>query len=420
MIVNVILAVVAIWTIAVIGLFALKGGLFRATWREPYLDGVNVVIESDDWGPGGDFHIERLADVMNLMTRHRDSLGRPAVFTADMILSVPDLARMEKEGYQTYHRAYLQEAFPELADAFRHWVNAGVLMPQFHGLEHCNGPTIRTLATAGDERVPAPTPNETWWDWETLDSPLQGHYVDGGSLPTTPVDDQRQAEWVRLGIEHFSAVFGFRPTSAVAPCYLWNDTTEAHWHSNGVEYIQTAGYRCSGRDHDGTYQQDRPWIVFGACNERGQIYLVRNTMFEPTDGRGVDDALKEAASNVAQGLPVSISTHRYNYTRSEAAHQDSMAQFDRLLDGLSKLGRTRFLSSPELGAAVKEPHQPIVSPGLGESWPPLTQLASVAKLGAFLCRLWFRHQKLRQIAALTGLVIPGYVLVQLGRAARSA
>jgi len=70
------------------------------------------------------------------------------------------------------------------------------------------------------------------------------------------------------------------------------------------------------------YHQDKPLIRVGDLSNSGQIYLVRNVMYEPVDGRNTPDtAYLEALSAYAQALPVSISTHRYNYTRSEQDFQ---------------------------------------------------------------------------------------------------
>ncbi|MCH9670221.1 MAG: hypothetical protein K0U93_02120, partial [Gammaproteobacteria bacterium] len=324
---------------------------------------------------------------------------------------------MREDGFKQYRRTYLDEAFPTLARAFRAWADKGVLVPQFHGLEHCNGDGLCALAREEDERIQehALDATQPWWDWEELESPFQGHYVDGTHLPSKPVDAATQAFLVREGLSRFASVFGFQPTSAVAPCYLWNDDTEQEWSKGGIRYIQTAGYRCTGRDAQGTYFQDKPWLTFGSRNGLGQMYLVRNTMFEPTDGRGVQGALEEARAAYVQGLPIVISTHRYNFTRSEDAHRDSLRQFAQLLNGLRELGALRYLSSPELGAWVDTPDAPLVHPATGAVWPPLNARSGIAKVSAFLLRLWYRHPKLRVVACVTGLIVPGFLLISATR-----
>lgn len=396
--------IVGWWTLCILALWLWKRTLLRTTWLEPYFADVPVLIESDDWGPGGDFHKERLEDLLALLQSFHDQLGRDAVLTANMVLAVPDTADT-RDGI--YKRVMLDEGFGDLCRAFQQAATKGSLVPQLHGLEHCNGQSLATLYQAADPRVSAIFGQTGWWDWESLDSPLQGHFVDNTRLPTRPLTQQKVEQLVSEASAYFTHLFGYPSYTAVAPCYLWDNQVELAWQRHGVKAVQTAGYRCTGRDGGGRYLQDKPLIRPGYRSDYQQTYLVRNVMFEPTDGKtDATSAWREACTAYAQGLPISISTHRYNFTRDESEHRDSLQELEVLLNKIGALPGLRFISSPELAQAIECPEQVLRNPFAEASSPPLERLKGPAKVAAFCNRLTQRHPKLRLLVIYSGLIVP--------------
>lgn len=403
------------WLLCLLLLWTWKKALFKQTWREPYFADIPILFESDDWGPGGLFHIERLNELLDTFKQHRDSHGRSAVLTANMVLAVLDGAKSKSDS-KHYHRLLLDQGFPELYAVFCTAAKDGNFVPQLHGMEHYNAETLAHLQSLGDPRTDVAFNTPGWWDWESLDSPLQGHYVDGGSLPSQAISDSQARTIIKLATEHFERLFGTPSYSTVAPCYLWNSQVEGLWMENNIQSIQTAGYRCTGRDSDGRYHQDKPLIRPGESNPFGQTYLVRNVMFEPTDGNtNADTAWRETRAAIAQGLPVTISTHRYNFTRSETAHKESLKELETFLQRLDTLPNSRYLSSPELAQAINTPNNELYNPFADCHFPPLRQRQGLMKLAAFLTRLNYRHPKLQAVTLLTGLVIPSLVLQGIAR-----
>lgn len=396
-----------LWSILLAGLFAIRKVLLLSTWNEPYLYELAVLIESDDWGPGDDYHAQRLDGLVTVLDSHRDSQARPAVLTADIVLAVPDTTKIRAGGFTDYKRRTLNNGFEGILTTIQSGITRGVLVPQLHGIEHLYGAGLVKLGHTNDQRVAKVFESDSWSDWESLESPLQAHYVDGTQLPTSPLPEVVRGELIKDACEVFNRLFGMPSLSTVAPCYLWDDEIEQFWSEHGIRYIQTAGYRCSGRDAAGHYIQDLPMIRPGQRNRHGQIYLVRNAMYEPVDGRSEDDCFREACQAHRQGLPVVISTHRYNFTRSEAEYRSSLAGLGRVLSRLEAYDPSiRYLSSPELGAWMANEAEPLVDPATGKVWPPLTRQKGLQKLSSYLCRLWYRHRKLRVLTIVSGLILP--------------
>ena len=413
---NLLLIIFAAWLLCVLAVYGWKHKLFRQTWREPYFAGAPVLIESDDWGPGGAFHAERLAQLLACLESHKDALNRPAVLTADVVLSVPDIAKIAADPDFTYQRKMLDEAAPEIYQAMLAGMNSGTFVPQLHGLEHLNGQAFARLCQADDPRVADAVADPHGWDWESLDSPLQGHYVDGSRLPTSAISSDSAQQVIALATETFQQLFGYPSFSTVAPCYLWNSAIEDVWQQHAIRIIQTAGYRCDARDEQGHYHQDRQLIRPGDLSDGGQVYLVRNVMYEPVDGRNTpDSAYREAWSAYTQALPVCLSTHRYNYTRGGDAFLSSLEGLDQLLARIrGSLPGVRFVSSPELGAQLLATDAVIINHFNGEQWPPLQRLSGFAKAAPFLQRLHARHPKLALLACLSGLIIPAWLICKRG------
>jgi len=399
------------WLFCLILLIAWKRPLFKKTWGEPYFSDSPVIIESDDWGPGGDFHATRLNKLLSVLSTHLDSANRQAILTADMVLAVPDIEQINK--HNSYSRIYLDK-FPEIYSSMLAGIEQGTFVPQLHGMEHLNGNSFAKLCKNQDPRIKSAQSTLGWWDWETLDSPLQGHYVDGSSLPTTPIPKSEASETIELAANLFSKLFSHPSTSTVAPCYLWNDEIEAQWNKQNIKTIQTAGYRCTGRDATGKYTQNPSIIRVGDKNQLGQTYLVRNVMYEPTDGKNnAETAYKEVIAAYKQAQPITISTHRYNYTRSEDQCASSLAGLNTLLSKITQLPKIRFLSSPELGEIIETPGKIIENHFNNSQWKSVTPLIGINKFSAFLYRLYYRHQKLVLASYITGLIIPAWIICKI-------
>lgn len=399
------------WLLCLTCLWLWKSSLLIKTWQEPYFADTAVLIESDDWGPGGDFHAARLKDLTTLLERHKDSIERTAILTADIVLAIPDVVKIKETNNNEYFRKTL-DSFPGIYKTMLAGMQQGTFVPQLHGLEHLNGKVFANLIFNQDPRIKYTQETNNWWDWETLDSPLQGHYVDGRSLPTRPISKKDAEQIINTATNTFQQLFNIPSYSTVAPCYLWGDEIEQLWSKQGIQAIQTAGYRCTVRDGTGKYTQNPALIRVGDKNIYGQVYLVRNVMYEPVDGKNTaETAYKEALAAFRQALPISISTHRYNYTRGVQEHKTSLAGLNTLLKNITqKLPDTRFISSPELALQIETNDQAIINQFNQSKWPALKKLKGCRQLSAFLYRLYNRHPKLVLASYVSGLIIPAWIV----------
>lgn len=385
------------WVGTLILILILKYPLFKATWNEPYFDSVLVVIESDDWGPGDDDHIHGLHKLLSVLKRYKDTSGRTAVLTANIILTIPDSEKMVQDNYERYEYKTLPDHFGKILGFMRDMYDQGLFFPQLHGLAHYYPEKITEQAGSDSSGVRDWICNAPY-EWENLPHQLQAHYIDGAALPSEPVAYETQKYFIETAVLLFKKAFGFNSRSTVAPCYLWDDTTEKIWTDSGFRYIQTAGYRCTGLDSNGNYVQDPKIIRAGDTNFSGLIYLVRTVMFEPRDFCDAEKTcIKGIKQAVNQGLPVVISTHRYNYAGAGSCLMPSIEALDRILTFIVKnYTDSLFLNSEELSVLLEKKNN---------------NDFFLFKLRMFLCRLWYRHKKLRYFSLVSLLILPGLGII---------
>src|SRR5512140_1422675 len=123
-----------------------------AHWRcaEPVL-----VFESDDWGlerrasserlkafgqPGerADEEMETAEDLrclFDVLDRHRDETGRPAVLTANVVVANPDHEAIARDHYAVYHEIQISTR-EDLRAAWREGGERGVFCAELHGRRH--------------------------------------------------------------------------------------------------------------------------------------------------------------------------------------------------------------------------------------------------------------------------------------------
>jgi hypothetical protein len=347
-----------------------------------------VVIESDDWGSlrtssradcdrlaalgcrmerspysldalETDEDLDRLFEVLDSV---KDSRGRPACMTANMVTANADFARIREADFS----AYVYEpatvtlarspARQGVARRYAEGLKRRLFVPQLHGREHIRWWEWLEALRAGSAE--ARITFEMGMCGVPLAASREGHgffappYQDAETLSRHGVD---LGTLVREGVELFEKQFGYRPLSTMAPGYTWTDDVERLWAGAGIRYIQGTIFHLvptPGGERKRTH-------VLGERGAAGGLYLVRNAGFEPAEGRGVD-WLARAAARADRALrfhkPAIIETHRMNFVGSiDPANRDrGLGLLAQLLRGLvDRRPDLVFLSSPELGYLVE-------------------------------------------------------------------
>ena len=328
-------------------------GALGRLWREPVLRDPVLIIESDDWGPGPAADARALEQLAEILGRHRDARGRPAVMTLGLLLSVADTRRIREGGGREYFPALLTEAaFHPILAAIRKGMAAGVFSPQLHGMEHY-WPHAVMKAAERDERVRAWTMQDAVPRHEDLPPQLQSRWIDGSQLPSQALPEREVAEAANRETRTFQELFGIREPVVVPPTFVWTEHAELAWAAAGVRVVVTPGMRYSARDAQGKLVAAGERLCNGDGGAGGVMYVVRDDYFEPALGHRAERAIAALEAKAALGRPTLLETHRFNFTGSAAQKDDALRETERLLRGaLQRLPRLRLMSTAELAQAI--------------------------------------------------------------------
>lgn len=336
-----------------------------------------VVFESDDWGSqrvpsravmtgliadgliSGDNpydrdtlesarDIETLSDILSSV---RDAGGNHAVFTCYANPANPDFDAIRGEGFEHYIWEPVTATHDRRGDrreaqaAWRAAIQAGLMVPEFHGREHLHvglwmkylhsSPMVRAGFDRGFYSVPEPA----------LPPPAKGFRA--ACFFTEMAEVPEIADIIMSGADCFKTVFGRAP-SVFCP-------TNNIFHPLLYPVVRAAGCRAVIR-HARNLQPDGRGGVRSVWGKRGVAaadlaWFGRNAIFEPALGYGVEHALRGISSAFAWGVPAIIATHRLNYVGGiEPSVRDNGARTLRtLLDTIvRRWPDVRFASSTEL------------------------------------------------------------------------
>lgn len=367
-----------------------------ALWREPVWRVPVLVFESDDWGAGPLEQAPALMAIQNVLLRHRDASGQPAVMTLGVILAVVDTAHTTGS---TYQRVTLDDArLAAVLDALRDGIAAGVFVPQLHGMEHYWPPAVLAAAHT-DATVAAWLTGAALPSTEALPSALQSRWIDARVLPSQALPAAEIDSAAALETATFTRIFGQAARVAVPTTFVWNDAVERAWAAHGVRYLVTPGTRHDHRDAHGKPAGDGRIIRNGARSDNGMHYLVRDQYFEPALGHDAARGVAALARQTLLGRPALLETHRFNFTGAAAAA--SLHTLDAMLtQARAAYPALRFINTEQLAEAMQR----------GD--PAWLETHLRGRLRVWLVRSHMLPRFAR-LARLSGLALPLWIMQQL-------
>ena len=325
----------------------------QKTWQ--YLQGIRgwhtkrkiVVITSDDWGsirmPSREVYnrclrkgyqlektlyerFDTLASqddiflLFELLSSFKDYYGNPASITANCVVANPDFARIEADGFQHYYYELITETFkhyPCHSKNFELWkegLENKIFFPQYHAREHLNVSLFMNALRNGDENVHFSFQNNM--PGIILPGALNTSNIYVEALRYRSLQDKAEKISIYLeGLDLFCKIFGYRSLTITPPNYTWSPDFDYDVYAKGVIGIQSTRKL---REPLYTNKYIYHSHYMGERNEFGQVYLLRNALFEPTipDYKlkdPVDRCLSDMSIAFSMNRPVIICSHRINY-----------------------------------------------------------------------------------------------------------
>ena len=349
-----------------------------------------VVIESDDWGsirmPSKEVYYklldsgirvdkchycsndsiaseEDLALLFEVLNKHKDIYGHPAVITANAIVANPDFEKIKESDFNEYHYKKITEGLPEIKGCERVlglWKEGnenGCFRIQSHGREHLNVMRWMHYLRENYPETRLAFDLGVYGLSTTITSEKRKSFLPAFDFENKIEEVQANAI-AKAGLSIFEEIFGYKSSSFIAPNYTWGRSLEKTIADCGVKYIQ-GQQRAKYRNAEGEDNKTRQRYL-GRKNALGQFDLCRNAVFEPSEmpqKNWVKACLKDISIAFRWHHPAIICSHRVNFvgTINVDNRDRNLKLFDQLLTQIqNRWLDVEFISSDQLGDLITQ------------------------------------------------------------------
>lgn len=343
-----------------------------------------VVIESDDWGSvrlpdrrlthemgkrgllGATSRFDQidcletredLELLLNVLDKPRNSDKTRVTMTMNTIMGNPDFDAIREDSFAHYHHESFLDSYKRYSgashkDLWMSGIESNLIRPQFHGREHLKCDLWMRDLKSGRKRTRQAFDYSFYGVRGDTSSRYQSNYL--AAFWAESFDELAEARSVlEEGLAMFEQVFGFRSKSLIPCNFIMPLELEEDACKLGVELIQgQRGQAFPVLNRDGRLSRRR--VRTGKINTHGQLFSVRNVVFEPFSS-STKDWVGSALTQIGQAFrfqtPAIINTHRANFVGGiDTRERDkNLALFDTLLSRIfSCWPDVRFISSDQL------------------------------------------------------------------------
>jgi len=296
----------------------------------------------------------------------KDLNGDHAVFTPFGLPCNIDFEKMANEDFYKYHFEPLPITYQKLADRdpvaygrawdlWREGIRDGYMVPQFHGREHLNLKVFEEKLANRDEEVMTALKNRSYSSISQSDYPTISYTA---AFDFWELDENKRFESIITdGLDAFERVFGYRSIHFNPPGGREHPLIHKTLNEAGVKFIDAPLIK---REHTGKGKYRTVLNHTGKKNSLGQIFIVRNVVFEPTEDRGFDwvqYTLRQIEAAFRWNRPAIISSHRVNFCGhiDPENRQKGLNALESLLNEIvTRWPDAEFMNSKELGALILE------------------------------------------------------------------
>jgi hypothetical protein len=339
-------------------------GAIRMPSMAAYNDLLSKGIGVDECGYNRFDNLETEDDLIALketLYNIKNANGESPVVTANVVMANPDFEKIKASGFSHYYFESIDESHRRIngntkaLDMLKVGGHKEVLFPQLHGREHVFINNWLADLRVNDFQAVSAFNNGVFGLSTSFSSRKRKSYL--AALDFDNASELIFHEEVLIDAQRiFEKIFGFSSRSFIAPNYTWHPNHEMTLTKLGVKFLQ--GGRAQRIPVTKGYQTVRHYM--GELNNLGQIYLIRNSSFEPSTVRAVNwhkRILREAQIAFALGSPLVISTHRVNFMGGivEENRTKNLHLLKEILQSLvQRYPDIEFLNSTELGDEIEQ------------------------------------------------------------------
>ena len=290
----------------------------------------------------------------------KDKNGKNAVFTAFTNVANINFEAIEQNGLEKYVYESILDSYEKMPSNKSPWkilkegIENNLIVPESHGREHLNLEYFNELLKRKDPELLACIAERSYGGLNARPFNNIG-YTAAFDFENNP-NFEKQKEILISGLELFEEIFGRKASHFNAPGAHEHHFLESTMFEKGINFIDTDFIK---REHQGNGTYSNKLTFNGNTNKLGQIYFVRNCVFEPLldlDKDYVDSCLKEIEIAFRYNKPANISSHRVNFSGEidPMVRSKGLSELKRLLMLIiKKWPDVEFMSTNELGELMK-------------------------------------------------------------------
>jgi len=312
---------------------------------------------------------EDLESLFEILSKFKDKKYNTPIFTAFSVPYNINFERMAEEGFHEYIKEPLNETYEKVSKKdpeaykgtwalWKEGMEKKLIHPEFHGREHFNLKVFNEKLKSRDQKLITALTNRS----------LPGLSNTGySSISFTAAFEFERFEEnynfqpiIQEGLNAFENVFGLRARHFNPPGGREHPTIHKFLKNTGIQYLDTPLIK---KEHQGSGKYKRKIYYTGKKNRLEQIFVVRNCVFEPTNGRSIDwvnYTFNQVDTAFKWKRPAIISSHRVNFCGhiNPKNREKGLKDLKKLLEKIvEKHPDVEFLNSSELGQLIELNHK---------------------------------------------------------------
>lgn len=302
---------------------------------------------------------EDLEHLFEVLTSVKDKHGNPAVFTPFALPANIDFEKVIENNYDGYYYELLPQTLSKLQGYEKVWglwqegIKNRILLPQFHGREHLNLKVFNELLSTKDPQIITALQNRSY---------TSINFKKYSSISYTAAFDfdkfeenENFKEAIVDGLDVFEKVFGYRAVHFNPPGGREHPVLHRLLSEKGIKILDAPSDK---KEHLGDGQYKKVFNYMGKENSYGQVFIIRNVVFEPTEKNNNDwvgQAMQQIATAFRWKKPAVISSHRVNFCGliDEKNRQEGLKALKQLLQQIVKRWPdVEFMAANEVGELI--------------------------------------------------------------------
>jgi hypothetical protein len=307
--------------------------------------------------------LEMLYEVLEAV---EDMKGKSAILTPYALPCNIDFEKMHEDGYARYHHELLPETYQKLSvlqpsaytgtwDLWKEGIARGVMRPEFHGREHFNLKLFEEKLAKKDPSLLVSLDNRS-----LVNIGSSGYSSIGWTAAFSfwdPVEDTLKfSQIMQEGLKAFENVYGYHARVFTPPAQHFPEHLEGELKNFGLKALDKPFYQ---RKHLGFGKYKKQFATMGYKRDKGMVEIVRNVVFEPTNGTidHLSKAMKQIEAAFRWNKPAIISSHRVNFCGhiDPKNRKKGLGDLKKLLKAIVvKWPEVEFVSAGELSQMISQ------------------------------------------------------------------